>query len=321
VRALRGDPKKKPSAIDSIESTLRIHLLPFVGGLRLDMITNEVVDALATRWSEGAYEYIGQHGHVRMVVGTRSQKTHGNRRTVLRSCLLCAVKWGRIATMPASIAVPQVKSDEAAYHDFETCERLVAAAATLDPTTRVAVLLGVDAGLRRGEIIALKAEDIDWRLKRVVVRHNVYWKRNVCVDVAPKGGIVKPVPCTPRLMGALRAVSHERGGRLLQTSEGQPLTPPMLRRRVMQAEERAGMPRTGRIHILRHTFCSLLAAAGVPARAIQELARHKDLATTLRYMHLSPNATEQGIAMLERFRARGGTSVLYALPAPTTAEP
>src|SRR5437763_10250730 len=63
-------------------------------------------------------------------------------------------------------------------------------------------------------------------------------------------------------------------------------------------------PRDGRtvkpgIHILRHTFCSHLAMRGAPARAIQELAGHEDLATTQRYMHLSPAAIEGAIRLLD----------------------
>jgi site-specific recombinase XerD len=53
-------------------------------------------------------------------------------------------------------------------------------------------------------------------------------------------------------------------------------------------------------HILRHTFCSHLAMKGVPVRAIQELAGHRDISTTMRYMHLSPNALEDAIRMLDR---------------------
>src|SRR5688572_18879171 len=52
-------------------------------------------------------------------------------------------------------------------------------------------------------------------------------------------------------------------------------------------------------HILRHTFCSHLAMRGAPARAIQELAGHRDLGTTQRYMHLSPAAKEIAIRLLE----------------------
>jgi site-specific recombinase XerD len=50
---------------------------------------------------------------------------------------------------------------------------------------------------------------------------------------------------------------------------------------------------------VRHTFCSHLAMRGAPARAIQELAGHKDLSTTQRYMHLSPAALDAAIRLLE----------------------
>jgi site-specific recombinase XerD len=54
------------------------------------------------------------------------------------------------------------------------------------------------------------------------------------------------------------------------------------------------------VHILRHTFCSLLAMRGTPATAIQELAGHADLTMTQRYMHLSPAALDAAIRLLDR---------------------
>ncbi len=54
------------------------------------------------------------------------------------------------------------------------------------------------------------------------------------------------------------------------------------------------------VHILRHSFCSHLAMRGAPARAIQELAGHKDLSMTQRYMHLSPAALDAAIRLLEQ---------------------
>ena len=58
------------------------------------------------------------------------------------------------------------------------------------------------------------------------------------------------------------------------------------------------------VHILRHTFCSHLAMLDVSARKIQQLTGHKDLSTTLRYMHLSPASIEDGIRALDEPRAR-----------------
>ena len=55
----------------------------------------------------------------------------------------------------------------------------------------------------------------------------------------------------------------------------------------------------GSVHALRHSFCSHLAMKGAPARAIQELAGHRDLTTTTRYMHLSPRAVRDAIRLLE----------------------
>ncbi len=56
---------------------------------------------------------------------------------------------------------------------------------------------------------------------------------------------------------------------------------------------------TGGLHILRHIFCSRLAMRGATAKAIQELAGHADLTTTMRYMHLSPSAKSEAIRLLD----------------------
>jgi site-specific recombinase XerD len=67
------------------------------------------------------------------------------------------------------------------------------------------------------------------------------------------------------------------------------------------AQKRASFAKTtGGLHILRHTFCSHLAMRGAPAKAIQELAGHSDLTTTMRYMHLSPAARESANRLLDR---------------------
>ena len=53
------------------------------------------------------------------------------------------------------------------------------------------------------------------------------------------------------------------------------------------------------MHILRHTFCSRLAMRGATGKSIQELAGHRHVSTTQRYMHLSPAARESAIRLLD----------------------
>jgi site-specific recombinase XerD len=68
---------------------------------------------------------------------------------------------------------------------------------------------------------------------------------------------------------------------------------------LLRAAQRAGLQNNGP-HMLRHSFCSHLAMKGAPVRAIQELAGHKDLSTTQRYMHLSPSALVAAIHLLDQ---------------------
>src|SRR5258708_36629024 len=73
-----------------------------------------------------------------------------------------------------------------------------------------------------------------------------------------------------------------------------------LRRLLEAAQKRAGLRATGGLHILRHAFWPPLAMRGAPAKAIQELAGHADLTTTMRYMHLSPATRLDTIHLLNK---------------------
>lgn len=105
---------------------------------------------------------------------------------------------------------------------------------------------------------------------------------------------------TAALHDALKAHQHLRGERVLCCDDGSPATAKMLRCWVAVAQERANLPHAGALHILRHTFCSRLAIAGAPARAIQEATGHADLSTTMRYMHLSKTGRGDAIRLLDK---------------------
>jgi site-specific recombinase XerD len=69
---------------------------------------------------------------------------------------------------------------------------------------------------------------------------------------------------------------------VLCQDDGQPLTRQMVQYRVLRASRRAKLSQDG-VHVTR----SHLAMHGAPPRAIQELAGHRELGMTQRYMHLS----------------------------------
>src|SRR4029450_10889342 len=141
--------------------------------------------------------------------------------------------------------------------------------------------------------------------KRQICVARSEWKGHVTV---PKGGRLRYVPLTKRLTEALRDARHLRGPRVVCGSDGGPLTQKVIQGLMRRVSRRANV-RPG-VHVLRHTFCSHLAMRGAPARAIQELAGHQDLATTQRYMHLLPAALDAAIRLLETGtgvdRIRGG---------------
>lgn len=188
----------------------------------------------------------------------------------------------------------RVPKPSVGFYDFDEYERLVEAAKSLDRTTYVIVLLGGEAGLRCGEMMALEWQDVDLQKRQLCVQRSD-WKGHVTV---PKGGRLRYVPLTIRLATALRDHRHLRSPRVLCQADGSALSADIVQHHVERAARRAQLGQNG-VHRLRHTFCSHLAMRGAPARAIQELAGHQDLGTTQRYMHLSPAALDNAIRLLD----------------------
>jgi integrase len=267
--------RHKPSGIAAIEAILRLHLVPALGSRRLDAITHEQVQRL------------------KLALADRAPKTVNNVLTVLSTLLKKAVEWGELERLPCVIKVLPNPKKTMGFHDFDQYERLLTVARKRDRQAYLMTLLGGDAGLRLGEIVALEWRDVDLGARRLSVERSD-WLGHVGV---PKGGRSRQLPMTQRLTAALKAARHLRSERVLCLADGTPITRDRVIKAIRGAQRVAGI--TQGVHILRHTFCSHLAMKGAPARAIQEVAGHADLSTTQRYMHLSPAATEDAIRLLD----------------------
>jgi integrase len=272
----------KPSTLAAKETILKLHLVPVLGRLRLDQIAEIDVQRL------------------KLHLEGMAEKTRACVLSQLATMLRTAERWEEIIKAP-HIALPRIPVAPMEFYDFPEWERLVDGARRAGPMVLAAILLGGEAGLRRGELIALEQADIG--PTAINIQHNE-WEG---IAGTTKGGKFRRVPMTDRLREAVAVVRHIRGKRLLWQANGHRVGITTLQSWLETACRRAGLPPSRNLHRLRHTFCSHLAMRGAPAKTIQELAGHADLKTTMRYMHLARGSAEAAIALLGR--GAGGEQV------------
>jgi len=164
------------------------------------------------------------------------------------------------------------------------------------------------AGLRRGELLALRWRDVDFAGSALTVARAM----SAGVESSTKSGHVRRVPLADQAAAALDRLSRREhftapGELVFCNVLGRPLDGSALRRRYRRAQEAAEV-RPLRFHDLRHTFGSLLAARGVDVVTIQKAMGHSALRTTSRYLHARP-ASEQAQAFTAAF-----TPVVQASP-------
>jgi integrase len=151
------------------------------------------------------------------------------------------------------------------------------------------VLVGIHAGLRvRSEAFSLSWANVDLGRGLVTVQ-----------GAFAKTGKTRTVPLNRTLREALATLKKTASGEHVFTRrDGKPLR--ALRTVFMKACARAKLADVTP-HVLRHTFASRLAMAGVDLRTIQELGGWRSLKMVERYAHLSPNHKAEAVERLVQF--------------------
>ena len=134
------------------------------------------------------------------------------------------------------VTLVKAPKSEASFHDFDEFERLVDVARS-EALALLVVLLGGEAGLRCGEIMALEWPDVDFAKRQLTVARSE-WKGHVTM---PKGGRIRYVPRTRRLTETLREARHLRGPRVLCDGTGKPLTQKVIQVLVRRTARRANV--------------------------------------------------------------------------------
>jgi len=197
----------------------------------------------------------------------------------LKAILNAAVRWGYLMENPAKGVRPlRLPEKEPPFMTRDQVARLYPACTGWLHTF---VALALNTGLRLSEILALKWEDIDLRNRVVKVRSDE--------EFTTKGKRNRMVPINDFLAGVLSRVSrHITSPFVIYNKGGASPKACKVWSRFKYALKQAGLPHF-RVHDLRHTYGTTLAANGVDVVTIMKLMGHSDIKTTMRYLHSAPD--------------------------------
>jgi integrase len=146
------------------------------------------------------------------------------------------------------------------------------------------VTVALNTGMRKGEILNLRWQDVDLRNRLIIIRN-------------AKNNESRTIPINETLHDMFRMLIPTTDGEyIFANKEGKPFGD--VRTSFRNALRRAGI-KDFRFHDLRHTFASKLVMRGVDIRTVQTLLGHKDIAMTMRYSHLSDSHLKEAVKKLE----------------------
>jgi integrase len=269
-------PTLRASTYDSYDDILRLHLVPGLGHLALAKLTPADVQRFLTRKLEGGLS------------PRRVQYIHA----VLRRALVIAERWGIVARNVAKLVdPPRVPRHEIAPLTPEQAKVLIEK--TADDRHRALWITALATGLRQGELLALRWEDVDLDEGRLYVRHSLANVGGALVLQEPKTdrsrrSIALPDVVVAALRGHRtrqlmdRLVAGSRwvdSGHVFATMRGTPHHAATITRAFQDALDRAGLPDV-RFHDLRHSAATFLLAQGMTLEDVKNQLGHSTIALT-----------------------------------------
>ncbi|MHB1539282.1 MAG: tyrosine-type recombinase/integrase [Solirubrobacteraceae bacterium] len=250
IRLRSGDPFK-PSAIRGYAAALDRRLIPEFGARRLSDIGRVDLQDFADR----------------LLADGLDPSTIRNAIMPMRAIYRRAMSRGEVAVNPtAGLELPAVRGTRERVADPVEAARLLDAVPAQD---RPIWATAMYAGLRRGELMALRWQDVD--LAAGLIRVERSWDPAHGAAIEPKSRAGKRnVPIAAVLRDHL--VEHRMGcawteGLVFGRTATAPFTDTAVLRRARRTWQAAGLEPIG-LHEARHTFASLMIAAGVNAKAL-----------------------------------------------------
>jgi integrase len=270
------------------ESIVRVHLSPALGRIRLKALTSDHVRGLyREKLDSGLAPRTVLHIH-----------------RTLSKALKQATDDGLIPrNAAASVKPPQARREEMQPLSRDQVRMFLDT--VKGDRMEALYVLAVTSGLRQGELLALKWEDVDLEGTNptLEVRRSLSETRGRRSFVTPKSGRGRHLRLSKRAASVLRvhrkrqleervrkAGLWEDHGLIFPSEVGTPMSGRNLYRAFKIRVKRASLPQTLRFHDLRHTCATLLLRQGINPKFVQELLGHADISLTLNtYSHVLPD--------------------------------
>jgi integrase len=272
----------KPSTRRSAESHLRRHILPLLGECPLTDLTVKRMQTFATT----------------LASGKRTAKTIENVLLTLSSILGSARKWGyKLPEVALSdLSLPRKVKARPRVYSADDMARIVSSAD--EPLGTMCFVL-CSTGMRIGEVLALRIEDLDFERRLIHVRHSVYAGE---MGTPKSEASIASLPMPPVLATQLRtflASKHFRQdslGLLFANRRGRPFSANKLREKKLRPLlSSLGIPLAG-FHAFRHGVATTLIDRGASITTVGAQLRHSDPRITLGlYAHVVPQSQRDAV--------------------------
>jgi integrase len=299
----------RPRTYERYSEVINLHIIPAVGNVQLQKLTAQQVQMFYTKKEDE---------------GLASTTIHYYH-SVLHNALNVAVKWGLISKNVCDLVSPPGEER------FEIKPLTVEQAQTLLATARghkweALFTLALATGMRRGELIALKWQDINFKtgtlqvvrvLTRVPTkmpkRGHVYMEAEPKTQKSRRSVMIAPFALEAlkehrvrQLEAKLKAgASWEEHDYVFCTLHGTHLGPNHVVEEFKLLLKQAGLPDI-RFHDLRHSAATLLLSLGIHPKVVQELLGHTQISITMDvYSHVLPGMQQDAMGKLnEALRKR-----------------
>ena len=291
-------PKVRPSTQKNYWDRIRLHINPELGHIPLNKLTQNDLQQFYGRLKKNGRkirtELYGEGLSDRMV-----RMCHATCRSALEKAKLD----GLIRTNPAiGCKLPPKKAREMQVLDRDELQRFLIQAKV--EGYYELFLLELATGLRRGEIIALQWDDLDFQTGVLNVSKQVNVVKGELQFSTPKTkSSIRKIVLPPALLEVLREYKKTVVSRWMFPSPlkyDMPIAPGVAERQLSRILELAGCKHV-RFHDLRHTFATLALQSGMDIKTLSAMLGHVSAATTLDiYTHITDDMQRQAAANIDR---------------------